>query len=127
MKNLVFLAVILCSTVSFGASQEIVCSNNDSKLVLEVSDFNKGLKVDQNKSKLEAELSSLEKMNTLSVRKSSQDWTVVTLEGNNVDDTDMIAVLVMDSRHASIRFSVQVLVDGLEGGTYSAAFECRNE
>jgi len=63
-------------------------------------------------------------MKTLSVSKSEKGWQVVTLEGSNSDDTNMIATLVVDSEQKGARLSVQVLVDGLEGGTRSEAFEC---
>lgn len=124
MKNIFVLAVFLTSTMSFAASKQVTCTNDDSKILFQLGDLNKGIKIDQKKCKLQNELASLEEMQTLSIKNSVNGWVVVTLEGNNSDDSQMIATLVLDSAQQNARLSIQILVDGLDGGTHSEAFEC---
>ncbi len=124
MKSIIFLTIIGTSMMSFATSMEVTCTNADSKIVFQIGDLSEGIKIDQKKSQLKYGLADLEEMQTLSVKNSFKDWTVVTLEGDNFDDSHMIATLVLDSTRENARFSIQVLVDGLEGGTYSKAFEC---
>lgn len=124
MKSIIFLTLIGTSTISFATSKKVTCTNDDSKIVFQLGNLSEGIKIDQKESQLQYELADLEEMQTLSVKRSIKSWTVVTLEGDNNDDSQMIATLVLDSAHLNARLSIQILVDGLEGGTYSKAFEC---
>ena len=125
MKNFILFMLFSVCAPSFATVKKVTCTNADSKIVFQIGDLNNGIRIDHKRSKLQNELSSLESMQTLSVNKTSNGWTVVALEGTNSDDTHMIATMTLDAElKENARLSVQVLVDGLEGGTYSEAFEC---
>lgn len=124
MKTIILLTILTISTASFGTPTTMTCANEISKMTILWTDLSTGIQIDQKKSSLQHELMTLENMQTLSVNQTTLGWTAITLVGNNSDDTQMIATLILDSDLLTSRLSIQVLVDGIEGGTYSEAFEC---
>lgn len=128
MKKVIFISTLIATTFGFAqvkaATKTVNCKNENSHIFLEINSKNKSVKVNQKKSKLTHELAGLDQMKILSNVSVSDVKKVMTLIGNNNDDTEMVATLVYSSEQAEARLSIQVMVDNLDGGTYSEAFEC---
>lgn len=116
---------LLVAVMPIAHATKIVCTNSTDKLAFYMMEGR--LLVIEKDSQLTGELQLLRRMQRVSVQISSKNWTVATLEDDSRGDTNFLATLVMGENSENIRLSIQVLVNGLEGRTYSKAFECKRE